>query len=316
MEHLLTHTSGVADYYDEDGDVPYEDDLGARAAGCDPRCSRHRAAARGSRPGRATRRAAVYNNAAYVLAGIALEERTGEPFPGFVRREVHEPLGMRRQRVLGARRRGFPARDRLPSAGSGRAGRRASRALAKQRLRGPGHGLTGRRGAGHGRRPGRAARRPDRPDAGRGGYLTETTRGRMIGPHVASADGHLALRVGVLHGGAGQSTRFGHSGEDRMSSAAAGRTRRRAGRRPVERVEGAGSRPAASRSCSPPPAGPDGQVDARPATDSERPRPPPFSLRGRSPRGAPRPGSASAGRTAGRIGSPAARSGPRGRRRR
>ena len=38
--------------------------------------------------------AARYNNGAYVLVGIALEEVTGRAFPDLVQTEVFEPLGM------------------------------------------------------------------------------------------------------------------------------------------------------------------------------------------------------------------------------
>ena len=45
---------------------------------------------RTSDPGDATR----YNNGAYVLAGLALEEVTGQSFPDLVRGDVFQPLGM------------------------------------------------------------------------------------------------------------------------------------------------------------------------------------------------------------------------------
>ena len=92
--HLLSHTSGVGDYADEYDGPPYEP-IWERVPPDDPRPAGHsvplmRDLPRTGEPGGAAR----YNNGAYVLVGLALEEVTGRAFPDIVRAEVFEPLGM------------------------------------------------------------------------------------------------------------------------------------------------------------------------------------------------------------------------------
>ena len=209
LAELLGHSSGFGDYFDEeDPDADYAEiwtrippgamrgpkdfwpllrDLPAKAP-------------RGSR--------VVYNNGAFVLVGIALEEVTRQAFPDLVRREVFRPLGMTRS--------GFWAMDEVvddlaigylpPAPGAGDGWR--TNVFAVPAMGGPDGGvqssaedlvrlLDGLSGRG---------------DAA--SYLSSATRAELIGPHVASDDGVFRFGLGVLHVGDGPSTRFGHTGED------------------------------------------------------------------------------------------------------
>ena len=99
VHHLLSHTSGIADYFEEDEDLPgYREDYGAMwdelptyrirdyvtllplFADLPPICP----------PGTAYH----YSNAGYVLLGILLAEVSGMPFAEAVERRVFEPAGM------------------------------------------------------------------------------------------------------------------------------------------------------------------------------------------------------------------------------
>ena len=110
VHHLLSHTSGIADYFEEDEDLPgYREDYGAlwdtlptyrvrdyRAllplfADLPPVCP----------PGTANH----YSNAGYVLLGILLSEVSGLPFTEAVETRVFEPAGMRSS--------GYPALDEV-----------------------------------------------------------------------------------------------------------------------------------------------------------------------------------------------------------
>lgn len=99
VHHLLSHTSGIADYFEEDEDLPgYREDYGALwdelptyrvrdyvtllplfadlAPVCPPGTAYH------------------YSNAGYVLLGILLAEVAGMPFTEAVETRVFEPAGM------------------------------------------------------------------------------------------------------------------------------------------------------------------------------------------------------------------------------
>ncbi|MCA1781338.1 MAG: serine hydrolase domain-containing protein [Dermatophilaceae bacterium] len=99
VHHLLSHTSGIADYFEEDEDLPgYREDYGALwdelptyrvrdyatllrfFADLPPICP----------PGTAYH----YSNAGYVLLGILLAEVSGVPFAEAVETRVFEPAGM------------------------------------------------------------------------------------------------------------------------------------------------------------------------------------------------------------------------------
>ena len=212
--HLLSHTSGVGDYADEYDGPPYEaiwETLPSGSIrGARDLVPRMRDLPRTSDPGDATR----YNNGAYVLAGLALEEVTGRSFPDLVRDEVFEPLGMRSS--------GFWAFDTLepdlavgylPPDPEGTAGSLEStwrtniyamparglpdggaQATASDLVRAL-DGMTGRSPAG-------------------ADFLTAGTRERLIGPHATSPVEKAGYGLGVVTFGAGSSARIGHAGED------------------------------------------------------------------------------------------------------
>lgn len=214
IQHLLSHTSGVGDYADEYDGPPYETIWETVPSGAirGPRdlVPLMRDLPRTGEPGVAAR----YNNGAYVLVGLALEEVTGRSFPELVRDEVFGPLGMIAS--------GFWSFDGLepdlavgylppdPDAAAGSAaaawrtnvysmpaiglpdgGAQATVADLVRAL----DGLTGRGD------PGAA-------------FLTAATRERMIGPHAVSPVEKAGYGLGVVHGGVGPSARIGHSGED------------------------------------------------------------------------------------------------------
>jgi CubicO group peptidase (beta-lactamase class C family) len=214
LDHLLGHTSGIGDYADEYDGPPYETIWEAvppgTIRGARDMVRLMRDLPRTGDPGAAAR----YNNGAYVLAGLALEEVTGRPFPELVRAEVFEPLGMTSS--------GFWAFDGLepdlavgylppdPEAASGSLAATwrtniyslpamglpdgGAQATAIDLVRAL-DGLTGRAPVG-------------------AAFLTDATRARMIGPQAVSPVERTGYGLGVIHGGAGPTARIGHAGED------------------------------------------------------------------------------------------------------
>ncbi len=94
LEHLLTHTSGIADYCDEYGDEPYEA-VWLRANSNAMRAPRDllplfSGLASLAEPGAEVR----YCNAAFVLAGLAIEALAGVSFYDAVETAVFAPAGM------------------------------------------------------------------------------------------------------------------------------------------------------------------------------------------------------------------------------
>jgi D-alanyl-D-alanine carboxypeptidase len=221
LEHLLTHQSGFGDYFDEEGDEPYEA-IWTRTPSTTIRGPKDmwpllRDLPQLAPPGTW----AVYNNGAFILLGIALEVVTGLTYPDLVRREVFQPLGMARS--------GFWALDAivpelaigyLPASADAAFGSSEStwrtNVVAIPAMGGPDggvqttvedlvrllDGLTGRGGS---------------ADA----FLASETRAQLIGPHARSDDGVFRFGCGVLHVGDGESARFGHTGEDPGASARA-----------------------------------------------------------------------------------------------
>jgi CubicO group peptidase (beta-lactamase class C family) len=220
LRHLLGHTSGFRDYFDEQGDEGYEA-IWTRIPPTLIRGPRDmwpllRDLSQIASPGER----AIYNNGAFVLVGIALEELTGLAFPDLARREVFGPLAMDRS--------GFWATDEpVPDLASGYlppvpdAGPRSPEAgwrtnvFAVPATGGPDGGVQ--------------ATAPDlvrvldglsgRADAA--SFLSAPTRAALIGPHVTSDDRMFRFGLGVLHVGEGGSTRYGHTGEDPGASARA-----------------------------------------------------------------------------------------------
>lgn len=110
VHHLLSHTSGIADYFEEDEDLPgYQEDYGALWTQIPTYTVRDYAALLPlfadlppvCPPGSAYH----YSNAGYVLLGLILQEVSGLPFPEAVTTRVLEPAGM-----TGS---GYPAMDEV-----------------------------------------------------------------------------------------------------------------------------------------------------------------------------------------------------------
>ena len=94
LEHLLTHTSGIADYADEYGDEPYED-IWLRANPDAVRAPRDLLPLFADLPALAPPGAEVrYCNAGFVLAGLAIEALAGCSFYAAVEEAVLAPAGM------------------------------------------------------------------------------------------------------------------------------------------------------------------------------------------------------------------------------
>lgn len=94
LEHLLTHTSGIADYCDEYGDEPYEA-VWLRANPNAMRAPRDLLPLFADLPALAEPGAEVrYCNAGFVLAGLAVEAISGRSFYEAVTAAVLEPAGM------------------------------------------------------------------------------------------------------------------------------------------------------------------------------------------------------------------------------
>jgi CubicO group peptidase (beta-lactamase class C family) len=213
LHHLLSHTSGVGDYADEYDGPPYEQIWETVPPGT-IRSARDLMRAfpdvpRTGDPGAAAR----YNNGAYVLAGLALEEATGRTYPELARAEVFEPLGMTSS--------GFWALDGIepdlavgyqPPDPEAPAGSPAATWRTNVHAM-PAIGLP------DGGAQATAADLVRALDAitGRGlgaGYLSDATRAELIGPHAVSPGEGAGYGLGVVSGGEGASARRGHSGED------------------------------------------------------------------------------------------------------
>jgi CubicO group peptidase (beta-lactamase class C family) len=210
---LLGHTSGFGDYFDEeDEDADYAE-IWTRIPPGTIRGSKDFWPLLRDLPQRAPRgERAVYNDGAYVLVGIALEEVAGVAFPELARRAVFDPLGMTRS--------GFWALDEIvpelaigyqpPAEGSTEW---HTNVHAVPVMGGPDGGVQVTVDD--------LVRLIDGV-AGRGdaaSFLAPVTRAELIGPHAASDDGVFRFGRGVLHVGEGSSARFGHTGEDPGTSA-------------------------------------------------------------------------------------------------
>jgi D-alanyl-D-alanine carboxypeptidase len=94
LEHLLTHTSGISDYCDEDGGEPYEA-VWLRANPAAVRTPRDLLPLFADLPALAAPGAEVrYCNAGFVLAGLAVEVLAGCSFYEAVADAVLQPAGM------------------------------------------------------------------------------------------------------------------------------------------------------------------------------------------------------------------------------
>src|SRR5699024_3667912 len=99
VHHLLSHTSGIADYAEEDDELPgYVEAYAAlwqelpsyRMTSPDSFLPLYGDLPPAGPPGEQFR----YSNAGYVLLAALVEELAGAAFPDVVAREVFEPLGM------------------------------------------------------------------------------------------------------------------------------------------------------------------------------------------------------------------------------
>ena len=216
LHHLLTHTSGLADYFDEAGDAPFEalwEQVPAtRIRGPRDLLPLFRDRPRVAEPGAVVQ----YNDAAYVLVGVAIEEVTGRPYPEVVRAEVFDPLGMTSSGfwALDAiepdlavgylppdSSRGLDWRSNvyaIPAMGQPDGGAQCTAADLVRAL----DGLAGRGDAG-------------------AAFLTSGTRARVFARIAEDPVGPAAWGYGVKHLGEGASDRFGHSGDDPGFSARA-----------------------------------------------------------------------------------------------
>jgi CubicO group peptidase (beta-lactamase class C family) len=216
IHHLLTHTSGLADYFDETGDAPFEA-LWEEVPATRIRAPRDLLPLIRDRPRVADPGATVqYNDGAYVLLGIAIEEVTGRPYPDVVQTEVFEPLGMTSSgfwaldTIVPDVAVGYmppdPARGldwrtnvyAIPAMGQPDGGAQCTAADLVLAL----DGLAGRGETG-------------------AAFLTPATRARVIARAAEDPVGPAAWGYGVKHIGEGPSARLGHSGDDPGFSARA-----------------------------------------------------------------------------------------------
>ena len=99
VHHLLTHTSGIADYCEEDEDSPgYLEDYGT-LFGDLPSYSMLRPVDflplfADRPPYRPPGKKWQYSNAAYVVLGLVIEEVSGQPYTDFVQERVFDRAGM------------------------------------------------------------------------------------------------------------------------------------------------------------------------------------------------------------------------------
>ncbi|MFB3908809.1 MAG: serine hydrolase domain-containing protein [Candidatus Eisenbacteria bacterium] len=103
LAHCLTHSSGIADDADEEAGEDYEDIWRERPCYMVRETRDFLPQFAAKRPLFPPGTACRYNNCAFVLAGLVLEDRTGMSYRDIVEREVFAPAGMTRS--------GFFAKD-------------------------------------------------------------------------------------------------------------------------------------------------------------------------------------------------------------
>jgi CubicO group peptidase (beta-lactamase class C family) len=99
LHHLLCHTSGIADYYEEDEDSPayfadYADLWRARPSYAFTRPADFLPLFGDLPPYRPPGERCQYSNAAFIVLGLVVEELTGRPFADVVQQRVFDPAGM------------------------------------------------------------------------------------------------------------------------------------------------------------------------------------------------------------------------------
>ncbi|MBU1702644.1 MAG: beta-lactamase family protein [Candidatus Eisenbacteria bacterium] len=106
IEHLLTHTSGIPDYYDEENITDYNN-FSVGVPWYELRGPRDYLAVfpKGEMKFEPGRRFS-YSNGGYIILGIIIEELSGETYQKFVEQEIFTPIGMTRS--------GYFAMNKLP----------------------------------------------------------------------------------------------------------------------------------------------------------------------------------------------------------
>jgi len=106
IRHLLTHTSGIPDYYDEEKVADF-DDFALSIPCYELKGPRDYLAVFPDEPMKfPPGECFSYSNGGYILLGVMIEELTGVKYQEFVDREIFKPIGMNRS--------GYFAFDRLP----------------------------------------------------------------------------------------------------------------------------------------------------------------------------------------------------------
>ncbi len=214
LEHLLSHTSGVGDYADEFDGPPFEaiweTTPPGRIRGPKDTLRLMLDLPRTGDPGGTAR----YNNGAYILLGVALEEVTGRSFPHVIASEVFEPLGMAAS--------GYWPLDGLepdlaigymPPAPDAVAGTLAAtwrtNVHAMPAVGGPDGGLQSTAADLVRALDGLTGRGP-----GGAPFLSDATRTRMTTIVAISPEEEAGYGLGMIRVGEGGAVRVGHSGED------------------------------------------------------------------------------------------------------
>jgi CubicO group peptidase (beta-lactamase class C family) len=94
VEHLLSHRSGIGDYYDEDRDLDFDDYLSPVPVHELGTTAQYLAALDGYPPKFPTGERFQYCNSGFVLLGVIAERVSGVPFYELVAQRVCEPAGM------------------------------------------------------------------------------------------------------------------------------------------------------------------------------------------------------------------------------
>lgn len=94
IEHLLTHTSGIADDEDEEAGIPYESLFIDRPNYSIRNTIDFLPQFAYKKPVFKAGTKADYNNCAFVLLGLAIEKYSGKDYRSFVRERIIQPLGL------------------------------------------------------------------------------------------------------------------------------------------------------------------------------------------------------------------------------
>ena len=214
LEHLLSHTSGVGDYADEYDGPPFEAiwETTPPATIRGPRDTLRLMLdlPRTGDPGEAAR----YNNGAYILLGVAIEEVTGRSFPDVVGERGVRAARDGRERLLAARWARTGSCGRLHAARRGRSAGSPATAwrtnvYSMPALGGPDGGAQSTAADLVRALDGLIGRAPDGA-----AFLTDATRARMSTVVAVSPEEQVGYGLGAIRVGEGPAARIGHAGED------------------------------------------------------------------------------------------------------